>query len=128
MTEIKVGDKISVSGYGLPENSIYKEMGITLEFNGEKFRVHEIIGNKIKFYAGVSMILVSVHRKQCRKLVKMRKCDECGGHGVHVMYNQAYLNMITYSPAGSIVDVMKKNGITQKVICSTCNGKGRVKV
>lgn len=42
------------------------------------------------------------HRKQCRRLLKMRKCDECGGNGLDYC--------------------------AQDARCSECNGKGKIKL
>jgi hypothetical protein len=53
-----------------------------------------------------------VHRKQCRKLVKVKKCDVCSGDG-------NLLNKFHRKYAGILTEIIE---------CPNCKGKGKVKV
>lgn len=90
MTEIKVGDKVVI--YELDDD--YNEIKTIAEIiQIESYRI------KVKLD---HLYTATFHRKQCRKLVKMRKCEECNASGRH--------------PFSRFRE------------CTWCDGKGRVKI
>lgn len=102
MIELKVGDRVRV--YTI--NTIYfcatshSGIIISIEING--------LAIKVKFDNGS---YAYYHRKQVRKLVKVKKCKECNGSGQYFPLHE---------PGTAIVDIY--------MICPKCNGKGKVRV
>lgn len=96
MSEIKVGDKCSA------ESIMFDDlMGLMI------IRVIGIVSSIRE--NGIAVLLKTpddecwFHRKQCRRLVKVRKCTKCNGSGDFKL-------------------------ITVHVKCPACNGKGKVRV
>ena len=110
MSEIKVGDKVRVRSVSVGSISNFP----FVEHCAEGM-VSEISGGvlKVKFPHAEQWW----HRWQCRKLVKVRKCDECGGEKTTFITGQSSnLNTgnIDYFPI--------------KIACQKCHGTGKVKV
>ncbi len=126
MTEIKVGDKVSVSGYaeliqrferGHYPAYVYCDNDYGIVDCMESEEDSSIIVKMNGTYAG----LYEVHRKQCRKLVKMRKCDECRGSGTKTgIFGQG----MRHNDKHGLEPYTYKTTVT----CWNCNGKGRVKI
>jgi len=98
MSEIKVGDRVRVfmiRHHTSADNFIGEVVEI---INCSAVKVKEIINLTLP-----SKIIHTpcwiVHRKQCRKLVKVKKCDRCKGSG------------------------LRDNGL----LCYKCNGAGKIK-
>ena len=90
MTELKIGDRVAF-------------------YDGQRFigRVTLVHGNDIHIETKDNEDF-QVHRKQCWKLVKMKKCDACNGKGIH--------GLLPYS------------GNDWILMCGECGGKGKMKI
>jgi hypothetical protein len=96
MSEINTGDKVKAKGIvGECDKTraILEVSGIVKGFEGVNDQIVVIQSHYGKLHY--------MHRWQCRKLVKYKKCDECKGYGVR---------------------------LSPPVNCSKCNGSGKVKV
>lgn len=124
MIELKVGDRIKPIGFiqctrkKLPNISFYEKFIFIDEYMNFICRATEVFGNHIHFERQgdeFNHYDLSAHRKQCRLLVKMVKCDECKGSG------KTYTSDTIYA--------MADNGeiFIDEPICQKCNGKGKVR-
>ncbi len=108
MSEIKVGSK--VAGYDF----IYRFVGVVTgvsEFCTDSFII-EIDYEKSGIYKYCANKPESYHRKQCRLLVKVRKCDACDGRGEW--------KILQYTD-----EELERHKV--KCICTKCKGKGKIK-
>jgi len=104
MSEIKVGDIIAVYS-----------MGFQYEVRRFIHTVTEIKDDVLiadNYVDGINHALY-FHRKQCRKLVKVKKCRSCTGTG-HALDPETESVLVRYYPY-------------QHSTCRECNGRGKVK-
>jgi hypothetical protein len=132
MSEIKEGDIVIVNGYAAGFGNSYSNDDYDFFDNQrgmvkscsylDKKKIEISPVNAIgKFYKKTYL----VHIKQCRKLVKVRKCDCVNGQrwlGSKEDYD--FMQRCSYE---EFVDKYIRQGI-HFIMCPKCNGTGKIKV
>ncbi len=110
MSEIKVGSK--VAGYDFIYRFVGTVTGVS-EFCADSFII-QIDYEKSGRYKYCANKPESYHRKQCRLLVKVRKCEFCSGKGkVNRVFSITIPGEIPHKDSAD---------------CPKCNGKGKVRI
>jgi hypothetical protein len=102
MSEIKVGDFVSYQDVYVSNVITAQHFCTTSKMRG---KVLEIIEEALLIEFPFTQKTRWIHRTHCRKLAKVRKCDNCKGKG-EVIYAQPFFSHE----------------------CAKCNGRGKVKV